>query len=85
MAARLSHTVGAADGGAGLPLTNWSTKYGDLRVAHFLGMHSLQILPLLGWYVARTTKTIFVAAAIYFILTSLTFAQALSGKPLFAI
>lgn len=85
MAARLSHTVGAADGEAGLPLTNWSTKYGDLRVAHFLGMHSLQVLPLLGWYVARTTKTIFIAAAIYFILTSLSFAQALFGKPLFAM
>ena len=85
MAARLSHTVGAADGGGGLPLTNWSTKYGDLRIAHFLGMHSLQLLPLFSWYLAKNTKATFIAAAIYFILTRLLFVQALLAKPFFAL
>lgn len=42
-----SHTIGAPDGGAGLPITQWSREHGDLRAPHFLGMHAWQLLPLL--------------------------------------
>jgi hypothetical protein len=83
MAARLAHTVGAADGGPGMPVVNWSTEYGDLRVAHFIGIHSLQILPLFGNYLAKRNRHVKVFAACYFIVTMFLLIQAFLKTPLF--
>jgi len=79
-----AHTVGAPDGGAGLPLTNWSVDHGDLRVAHFVGFHGMQLL-LLAWWAAperRKLRLIFTVAASYAAAFLLVLWQALRGQPI---
>ena len=82
--------VGVAPEGPGLPVVNWSTTGGDFRVAHFLGIHALQILPIAGWLIdrlkavpRRAKPTAFVAvSAGYVLLMGFVFVQAMNGVPL---
>lgn len=87
MVANHGHTVGAADGGPGLPLLRWSTVAGDLRVAHFAGLHAIQVLPLLGYLTSRADRQAGIAAvaAAFLALAAFTvwsLAQAWAGRPL---
>jgi hypothetical protein len=84
-----AHTVGAPDGGPGLPVTRWSTEAGDLRVPHFVGLHALQILPLAGWLLGRRRRRdgaalTVIAGVGYLGLTITTLIEALRGRPLLA-
>lgn len=93
MVALSGHTVGAPDGGPGLPLVGWSTVAGDLRIAHFVGLHGLQVLPLVAvaltavpdrFDVAAGRRVVRAAAAGYTALVLLLTWQALRGQPLLA-
>jgi hypothetical protein len=76
-----SHWIGGDQTDAtGLPLIGWSTTGGDLRVAHFLGLHLAQALPLVALFGSRS---LLVAAGLGgVLLTIAAYAQALSGLPL---
>lgn len=81
MGANQSHTVGAAPDGKGLLFLNWSVTHGDLRVAHFIGMHALQILPLVSFYLLRVTWATVLFASVYFLLALFTWISALQSIP----
>ena len=83
------HAVGPGAGEAGLPLVNWSVSGGDLRVAHFVGLHALQVLPFTGYLAATWDRLsargslVVVAgvATLYGGVTLVAFLQAVAGHP----
>ena len=86
-----AHTVGAPDGGPGVPLTGWSREHGDLRVPHFIGLHAIQALALVAVGLRRLrrpeavrVRLVIVAAASYALLFLLLLWQALRGHSIVA-
>ena len=93
-----AHTVGATsvapDSGPGLPLLGWSTDHGDLRIGHFVGIHALQAIPLLGLFLTRRRAAwlkgahrvalVWIGALGYLGMVALVTWQALRGQSLLA-
>jgi hypothetical protein len=87
-----AHSVGVEDGGPGLPFVGWSTVGGDLRVPHFIGLHAMQALPLIGFVLSRRRNLnlrqrltlIGTAGVAYSGLLALLTWQALRGQPVIA-
>ncbi|MFI2373085.1 hypothetical protein [Streptomyces sp. NPDC018833] len=90
-----AHSVGVPDGGPSMPLTGWSMAGGDLRIPHFVGIHALQLLPLLVMVLTalaprftRLTdervrlRLVLLASGVYAAGFALVLWQALRGRPL---
>jgi len=82
MGARLNHSVGAINDNSNWFIVGWSKTVGDLRVSHFIGMHALQVLPILSYYVLKNTKLTVGLSLVYGLLALAALIQALKGKPL---
>jgi hypothetical protein len=94
MLARGSHTVGVGDGGPGLPFVNWSVIGGDLRIAHFIAIHAIQIVPLFAYILSQMSPVLPVkyrriaagtVALVVSVAVGATFVQAALGHPLLSL
>ncbi len=76
-----SHWIGGDQTDAtGLPVIGWSTTGGDLRAAHFAGLHIMQVLPLAA--VAGSRAIVWASVAAMSLATVACYILALNGIPL---
>jgi hypothetical protein len=87
MSTGTSHAVGIpAPGDTGIPIFGWLRSAGDLRVAHFLGVHAQQLVPMAGAALVlllakRARPAVWGFAVFYSVATIALFLQAMAGRP----
>ncbi len=81
-----SHWIGGVHNDAGgLLFFGWSRTGGDPRVAHFIGLHAMQAIPVIGYAVQRLAAgraIIWASLLLWTAVTAAVFMQALAGRPL---
>lgn len=87
MSSQAGHSVGSEGGRAFL--FGWNRSGGDLRIAHFLGIHAEQAIPILAGLAAEAGLAkrarwvaLIAGTAVYAALTLAAFVQAVAGRPL---
>lgn len=90
MAANLGHSVGIE--GGRVPVFGWNRSGGDLRIAHFMGIHAEQAIPLIaacaglaGFSQAVRWRILVGGTGLFVVVTIAVFAQAVAGRPLLPI
>lgn len=88
LSSQTNHWVNAAATDAnGILLFNWATDGGDLRVAHFFGLHAMQAVPLFALLLPKkmrnnTASALVVTFSVVYAAFSVhTFVQAIQGQP----
>ena len=91
LSSNAGHWIDAAPTDAnGLWLFNWTRDGGDLRVAHFFGMHAMHAFPLFAlilpmrWGEKRKLSVLSGFIICYVSLSAGTFIQAINGQPFIA-
>ncbi len=81
-----SHWIGGPHTDAGgLLFFGWSRTGGDPRVAHFIGLHAMQAIPVIGYVVQRLAAgrvIVWASLVLWTAVTAAVFMQALAGRPL---
>lgn len=88
------HWVGGSTTDAGgVPIVHWSRDGGDLRVAHFFGLHAVHVIGISSWVLVRLangmpprriTQFVWAFCMAYAAFTGWTFVQAVQGQPFLA-
>jgi hypothetical protein len=91
-----AHNVGAMVDGQTrmIPFLGWNMDGGDLRIAHFVGLHGAQVIPFIGFVLLRRKESwlrkghrvalVWVGALGYLGLTLLAFVQAMRNQSIIA-
>ena len=81
LSSHTSHWIGGDQTDVtGLAFFHWSSTGGDLRVAHFIGLHATQFVPLAA--LSGNRAVVYGVAIVTVVLTSAAFALAVMGVPL---